>query len=178
MALFLGSTVAFAADSSVSPSDVAPRGDVVSQSPAVSRDDLDRWVRLWQTRLALDEWKIEARIVRQNELNPDTLGNLKWNSLHHTANLKVLDPRDYDMPAEQIPQDMERTVVHELVHLELSVLPRNGSAKVEERVVDRITEALLGLDRGENYAARVAAGQAQPKIRHADAADGAASRAK
>jgi hypothetical protein len=146
--------------------------------PPVSQTDVDRWVRLWQARMALDEWKIEARIVRQNDLNPDTLGNLKWNSLRHTATIKVLDPRDYDMPAEQIPQDIERTVVHELVHLELSVLPRDGSPKVEERVVNRMTEALLGMDRGENYAARLAAGRAQPKIRHADAASGAASRAK
>jgi len=145
--------------------------------PSVSQGDVDRWVRLWQARLALDEWKIDAHIVREADLNRDTLGNLRWNSLHHTATLRVLDPRDYDMPAEQIPQDIERTVVHELVHLELAVLPRNGSAKVEERVVDHITEALLGLDRGENYAARVAAGQTQPRIRHQRPAAGAASRA-
>jgi len=164
--LFLACGVPFAAAASVS-------------QVAVSQPDVDRWLRVWQTRLALDDWKIEARIVRQTDLNPDTLGNLKWNSLHHTATIKVLDPRDYDMPAEQIPQDMERTVVHELVHLELSVLPRDGSPKVEERVVNRMTEALLSLDRGENYAARVAAGPVQPKVKHAAAAtDGAASRAR
>jgi len=145
---------------------------------AVSQSDVDRWLHVWQNRLALDEWKIEARIVRQNDLNPDTLGNLKWNSLHHTATIKVLDPRDYDMPPAQIPQDMERTVVHELVHLELAVLPRDGSPKVEERVVNRVTEALLGLDRGENYEARLAAGRVQPKVKHADATSGAAARAK
>jgi len=146
--------------------------------PVVSQVRVDGWLRVWQSRLALDDWKIDAHIVRQTDLNPDTLGNLKWNSLHHTATIKVLDPRDYDMPAEQIPQDIERTVVHELVHLELSVLPRDSSPKVEERVVNRMTEALLNLDRGENYAARLAAGRAQPKIRHADAATGAAARAK
>lgn len=149
-----------------------------AQETSVTQAQLDRWLRLWQQRLALQEWKIDARIVRQRDLNPDTLGNLKWTSTSHTAAIKVLDPRDYDMPAEQIPQDIERTVVHELVHLELSVLPRDGSPKVEERVVNRMTEALLGMDRGENYAARLAAGRAQPKIRHADAASGAASRAK
>ena len=33
------------------------------------------------------------------------------------------------MPADQIPADMERTVVHELVHLELSVLSANRQQK-------------------------------------------------
>jgi hypothetical protein len=73
---------------------------------------------------------------------------------------------------------MERTVVHELIHLELSVLPRDGSKRVEEQVVNRMTEALLGLDRGDNYAARVAAGPAQPKIKPVIIADDTAARSK
>jgi hypothetical protein len=44
--------------------------------------------------------------------------------------------------------DMELTIVHELVHLELSSLPRNeASRSSEEHAVNRIAEALLGLDR-------------------------------
>jgi len=171
--LFLACGVARAADPWVSQSDPA----VSPPDPVVSQIDVDRWLHTWQSRLGLEEWRIAARIVRQTDLNPDTLGNLKWNSARRIATIKVLDPRDYDMPASQIPQDMERTVVHELVHLELSVLPREGSATVEERVVNRMTEALLGLDRGENYAARLAAGSAQPKIKHAPSATGSASRA-
>jgi hypothetical protein len=144
----------------------------------VTQAQLDRWLRLWQNRLALAEWDIDARIVRQDDLNPDTLGNLKWNLKSHTAAIKVLDPRDYDMPAGQIPADIERTVVHELVHLELSVLPRNGSRRVEEQVVNRMTEALLGLDHGDNYAARAAAGPVQPRIKHVSPAGDIAARSK
>ena len=116
--------------------------------------------------------------MRQSDLNADTLGNLKWNARSHTATIKVLDPRDYDMPSDQIPADIERTVVHELIHLELSVLPRDGSKRVEEQVVNRMTEALLGLDRGDNYAARVAAGPVQAKIKPVMIADDTAARSK
>jgi hypothetical protein len=149
-----------------------------AQETSVTQAQLDRWLRLWQQRLALQEWKIDARIVRQRDLNPDTLGNLKWTSTSHTAAIKVLDPRDYDMPAEQIPADIERTVVHELVHLELSVLPRDGSKLLEEQVVNRMTEALLALDHGDNYAARAAAGPVQPRIRHAAPEGDVAARSK
>ena len=143
----------------------------------VTQAQVDRWLQIWQKRLALADWKVQANIVRQADLNPDTLGNLKWSSKDHTASIKVLDPRDYDMPAQQIPADIERTVVHELVHLELSVLPRNGSRKVEEQVVNRVTEALLGLDHGDNYEAREA-GPVQPKIKHAAPPAGDAARSQ
>jgi hypothetical protein len=146
--------------------------------PTVTQAQVDRWLQIWQQRLALEEWKIDARIVRQSDLNPDTLGNLKWNAANYTATIKVLNPRDYDMPAAQIPADIERTVVHELVHLELSVLPRNGSKRVEEQVVNRMTEALLGLDHGDNYAARAAAGTIQPRIKHIAGAGDVAARSK
>jgi len=153
-------------------------GTAAAQQTTVTQAQVDRWLRLWQQRLALEEWKIDARIVRQRDLNPDTLGNLKWTSTNHTAAIKVLDPRDYDMPAAQIPADIERTVVHELVHLELSVLPRDGSRKVEEQVVNRMTEALLELDHGDNYAARAAAGPVQPRIRRVAPAGDVAARSK
>jgi hypothetical protein len=44
--------------------------------------------------------------------------------------------------------DMEFTVVHELIHLELSSLPRSeASRRDEEYAVNQIADALLALDR-------------------------------
>src|SRR5581483_6191413 len=89
-----------------------------SKPKAVVTDaQVDSWLRLWQKRLHLDDWRIEAHIVRSTDLKPDTLGNLKWNLNNHSAVIKVLNPLDYDMPAADVPEDMEYTVVHELVHL-------------------------------------------------------------
>jgi len=125
------------------------------QAVSVTNAQLDQWLRTWQSRLALSEWKVEVRMVRATDLNPDTLGHLKWNAADHTATIKVLNPLDYELPADQIPADIERTVVHELVHLQLSVLPRNGSKVTEEQVVNKLTEALLQLDHGDAYAAQM-----------------------
>jgi hypothetical protein len=49
---------------------------------------------------------------------------------------------------------------------------------VEEQVVNRMTEALLGLDRGDNYAARAATGPVQPKIKRVMLADDTAARSR
>jgi hypothetical protein len=45
-------------------------------------------------------------------------------------------------------KDMEFTIVHELVHLQLSSLPRNDASRsAEEKAVNTLTDALLNLDR-------------------------------
>ncbi len=121
-------------------------------TPAITQAQVDDWTKNWQNRLDLNEWSITTLIVRVADLKPDTLGNLKWNSSNKTAVIKVLNPLDYDLPAPEIPTDIEYTIVHELIHLQLSVLPHDGSSKmVEEKVVNRISEALFQLEKGPGY---------------------------
>jgi hypothetical protein len=124
--------------------------------PAITQAQVDGWTKSWQKRLDLGEWKITTVIVRASDLKPDTLGNLKWNNDEKSAVVKVLNPLDYDLPRAEIPVDMEYTILHELIHLQLSVLPHDGSSKLaEEKVVNRIGEALFQLDKGSTYHSRV-----------------------
>jgi hypothetical protein len=103
---------------------------------------------LWQQRLNLQDWKISVIMSHQNELKPKTLGNIHWESDKKTAVIRVLDASDYKMPFREMLDDMEFTVVHELIHLELSSLPRSdASRREEEHAVNQITDALLKLDR-------------------------------
>lgn len=121
-------------------------------SPAITQAQVDDWTRSWQRRLDLGEWTITTLIVRTADLKQDTLGNLKWNTANRTAVVKVLNPLDYELPSSEIPSDIEYTIVHELIHLQLSVLPHDGSAKlIEEKVVNRISEALFQLEKGPGY---------------------------
>ena len=120
--------------------------------PAVTQTQVDDWTRLWQKRLDLGEWNITTLIVRVSDLKPDTLGNLKWNTGNRSAVVKVLNPLDYELPPNEIATDIEYTIVHELIHLQLSVLPHDGSSKlIEEKVVNRISEALFQLEKGPSY---------------------------
>lgn len=136
----------------------APPAVAESKTRVVITDaQVSNWVRVWQKRLRLDDWRIESRIVRSTELKPDTLGNLKWNSVSKTAVIKVLSPLDYDAANVDIAEDIEYTVLHELLHLQLAVLPRDLNRKdVEEQVVNRLADALMQLDKGETFRARSA----------------------
>ncbi|HLK69263.1 MAG TPA: hypothetical protein VKU19_37785 [Bryobacteraceae bacterium] len=109
---------------------------------------------VWQQRLNLQDWNISVAVVRATELKPKTLGNIHWDLPKKSAVIRVLDPADYHLADKEMLQDMEFTVVHELIHLELapvlSDLQRSdANRREEEHSVNHMAEALLKLDRGK-----------------------------
>lgn len=105
-------------------------------------------LQVWQERMNLKDWKITVHLVPADQLEPKTLGNVHWDTDVKTASISVLSPEDYKMPYDAMLNDMEFTIVHELVHLELASLPRSeASRRVEEHAVNEISSALLRLAR-------------------------------
>lgn len=122
---------------------------------------------VWQKRLNLQDWNISLLVVRSTELKPKTLGNIHWDTEKKTAVIRVLDPADYKLPFSEMLQDLEFTVVHELIHLELSPvlspLQRNdANRREEEHAVNHMADALLKLDR-QNRALTQAQPPSQPQ---------------
>ncbi len=103
---------------------------------------------VWSKRLNLEGWQISVIITRRDDLKENTLGGVRWDNGKKSAVIKVQDASDYRLPVREMLDDMELTIVHELVHLELSSLPRSeASRSSEEKVVNEIAGALLRLDR-------------------------------
>jgi hypothetical protein len=103
---------------------------------------------IWQNRLKLQDWKITVVMSHPSDLKPRTLGNIHWDADKRSAVIRVLDASEYRLPYRAMLDDMEFTVLHELIHLELSSLPRSDASRsAEEHAVNRMTEALLQLDR-------------------------------
>jgi hypothetical protein len=108
---------------------------------------------VWQKRLNLQDWDVALEVVRSTELRPKTLGNIRWDAEKKTALIRVLDPADYRLPYPAMLDDMEFTVVHELIHLEMSTVlshfaRSDADRSEEEHAVNHMAEALLRLDRG------------------------------
>jgi hypothetical protein len=129
-----------------------PRKSVVSsEPPLLTVEMVDGWVKRWQRRLGLAEWKIETRIVRLSQLPRGTVANIHWSLPRRTATIKVLDSVDSTLPRTEIVRDTELSVVHELVHLSMAKLPLDGNdTELEEEAVKRISTALLALDKGDS----------------------------
>jgi hypothetical protein len=100
----------------------------------------------WQERLHLQDWKIDAVLVHPSDLDPKTLGNVHWDLNTKQATIRVLSAGDYTLATPAMLDDMEFTVVHELIHLHLAALPHtNASGPIEEHAVNEIARALLRL---------------------------------
>ena len=103
-------------------------------------------IQVWQDRLNLRDWDIRFQLVRTDKLEPKTLGNINWDSDVKKATISVLSSYDYTLPYHEMLDDMEFTVVHEMVHLHLASLPRSdASRRVEEHAVNELARALLKL---------------------------------
>jgi len=115
--------------------------------PAKVTQQLDAKLARWQQRLKLQDWQISVAMVRRSELPPNTMGGIRWDKRKKTATIWVLDSSEYQLPFQAMLDDMELTIVHELVHLDLASLPRGqASRSSEEHAVNGIAQALLGLD--------------------------------
>jgi hypothetical protein len=114
----------------------------------IARQYVTERLAFWQQRLKLEDWRISVVPARRSELKPNTLGGIRWDKTKKSAVIWVLDPSEYQTPFRATLDDMELTIVHELVHLELTSLPRSEASRSnEEHAVNGIAEALLGLNR-------------------------------
>ncbi len=144
--LLLGSVAA--AYAQPSPIELSPHDRTVLAERFVTER-----LSVWQKRLELQDWNVSVVMARATELKPKTLGNIHWDLEKKSAIIRVLDPADYRLPFKDMLQDMEFTVVHELIHLGLapvlSDLQRSdANRREEEHTVNHMTEAFLKLDRG------------------------------
>ena len=112
----------------------------------------DRFVtdrlQVWQRRLGLEQWKFSVVFARPGELKPNTVGNIHWDAAERSAVIRILAASEYESDCRDTLKDIEFTVVHELLHLKVSVLPRCDAVRNdEESTVNDIAKTLLMLDR-------------------------------
>jgi hypothetical protein len=139
--VFTFATLAFASSPIVSRSQPEER-------EATAQKFVTQALRIWQNRLNLKDWDIRVDLVRPDALEPRTLGNIHWDTNKKHATIDVLSAYDYTLPLPEMLDDMEFTVVHELVHLHLASLPRSdATSRNEEYAVNQIARALLNLSK-------------------------------
>jgi hypothetical protein len=117
--------------------------------------ELAHWLSVWQEREGLEGWDIDLRIVRQSEMRPNIIGDVDWWIPPGKAHIRVVCAEDlksvYGETPSQVRSEMERVVIHELMHLVLSSLYDDGSGRAsawltsnpnDDARVEAITEAL------------------------------------
>jgi len=87
--------------------------------------------------------------VRQFDLHHTQQGNCSPSVNKKMAQIRIVTPSDYDNP--EWPQDVEKTLVHELLHLHTMSFTEEQPSKyplmLEEQMVDALALAFVGLKR-------------------------------
>lgn len=146
--------VLFLGVAGVSPAQPSPNEPTAHERTLLAESFTSERLWVWQRRLNLEEWNISVVLSRATDLKPKTLGNIHWDLEKKTATIRVLDPADYRLPFKEMLQDMEFTVVHELIHLNFAPVVSDfqrseANRREEEHAVNHMADALLKLDRNQ-----------------------------
>ena len=123
---------------------------VQSEEHLFNLDYLEELLEEWKSILHLEQWDIELRRSRQIDfLEEDNQGEITFNKVECQAIIRILDHIDWvDTPFKQ---DMEKTLVHELLHLIYADFEPEDSNSLQytlwHRSIDSMARVLVSLKR-------------------------------
>lgn len=114
-----------------------------------TNDELQEACTEWQKRLRLQDWIIKCKISRASGVKDNSQAHCSWVLEKKMATIVILDPIDY--PEDTMhEQDMEWSLVHELLHLHFAPFDREHDEHKDvliEQAVDSISWGIVNLYR-------------------------------
>lgn len=116
----------------------------------LTEDELRQKCAEWQKILRLQDWIVNVSIKRSRDMSDGNLDAEIFITLpNRVASIYILDSIDYATSYEA--QDMERHLVHELLHIHLYPITGNfedGLLQIaEEQAIEAISRGLIHLSR-------------------------------
>ncbi len=116
-------------------------------SVVLTEKQLHQCLAKWQKILRLQDWDIRLHLARHSEMhNGQASGEISVFDLKKIATIHILHMEDFNLIGAAETQDMEYTLVHELMHIYLH--PMKCRQVDEEQAVHRLATALVALSRG------------------------------
>lgn len=113
---------------------------------------MEKLMKEWKERLGLHDWNVVLKTnCRPDEFErPGRAGEVALCESNKAAKIKLIAEEFYDDPVT--PYSAEKILVHELMHLKLSLLDDSGNM-VQDRyvhqLVDDLARAMIDAKRGE-----------------------------
>lgn len=112
-------------------------------------DELVECSKYWIPLLGLSDWKIVLKVVHQADMceEEERQGEVLYSLTGKQAIVKILDPADWNN--DDFMQDMEKTLVHELLHLRFDVIDCKDktSDKLMHQLLNDVSRWLVGVNR-------------------------------
>jgi len=102
----------------------------------------------WQETLRLQEWIIALSVCRARDMGDSRQGECAWIISKKEACISILDAIDFP-PGHIHAQDMEKTLVHELLHLHFAAFASDEDYidRAHEQAIDLIASGLIAQKR-------------------------------
>jgi hypothetical protein len=118
---------------------------MIATGAEITIERLQTLLDYWQSRLFLRDWDIKIELVRMSQMTSEECqGTCNFKVRNKAAFIQILSPIDYI--DKRWVQDVERTLVHELLHLHFGPLhlPDEWSINnAEEQAINSIAKALI-----------------------------------
>jgi hypothetical protein len=114
----------------------------------------------WRKKLGLRDWTIrfQYNVEPEDMFIDDSCGCTTWQESGKTALIQILKPERY---GDRIaPFDIEKTIVHELLHLKLSFISSecdNLQQRVAHQIIDDLAKAFVDARRENKITKETAA---------------------
>ncbi|BBN97495.1 hypothetical protein [Sporolactobacillus terrae] len=110
----------------------------------LTEEQLQEKLKYWQERLRLRDWDITAQIVPLSLMDDKSHGGeCAWLMQSKVARINILRDEDYQGFAALLPDDMEQTLVHELLHLHFAPMDDDKYYMPIEQAIESISKALV-----------------------------------
>ena len=107
-------------------------------------DELNELLAYWQKKLRLENWDIMVNLYRQEEFyDEESQGENSYDIRTGQSIIRILDHVDWSI-RNRFPQDMERCLVHELLHLHFEPFEPKEQKSLEHDLMERTIEMLAG----------------------------------
>ena len=107
----------------------------------------------WQNRLGLQDWRIKLvdNCTPEEMTLSDVAGCTDWSEAIKTARIEIIDPKYYG--ERIVPFDYEKTLIHELLHLKLSLVSDSVTdlqSRYMHQIIDDLARAFVDAKRRAN----------------------------
>lgn len=115
-----------------------------------TEEELKERLKYWKKKLRLQDWMIWIELAKsQDMMNPNCEAQINHLQQNKQAKILIVHP-DHRPHESWYPQDMEWSLVHELLHLHLNPIENENNPNnydFVEQAIESITHGLIALER-------------------------------
>ena len=121
----------------------------------MDKQELERCMAYWKPILGLSEWGIFVKIAHKGDMDLTCVsGEIEYNFTGREAQIRILHQEDW--PSTKFDQDMERTLVHEMLHLKFDHVchPKGDINMMHHQLLNDMAISLVTVKRRNDIKAK------------------------